>query len=95
MRNFLTQEEYDEQERNRKFHTTPIHIGEPLTEKQWKRFVFFENVKDIFLVVLFVVGFLLMILLVTNDLTQQYGIAVPISIGVGVVFVLIASRKRT
>lgn len=93
-RSTLSQEELQELEMLSKWPKTPIHIGEPVTDEQWRRFVFFENIKDVLLIIPAVIGFLLVTFYVAKDLTQQHGIAVPISILVGVAVVLITSVRR-
>lgn len=95
MRSTLSQSELEERESLSKHPNTPIHIGEEISEEGWKRFVFFENVKDAFWIAVTVIGFGAFLFLTTAELTKQHGAAVSVSIVVAVLIVLLYSRKKS
>lgn len=53
-----------------------------------------DKIFEWFLIILAVVGFGAFLLFTTKSLTNQYGIAVPVSIIAAVIVVLVVNRKR-
>lgn len=79
-------------------HNTPIHYDEnydPIArEKQWRRFVFFENLRDFVLISAAGGGLVYLLLKVTGDLFKQHGTPFAVSLVVVIVLVIVFNRKR-
>lgn len=93
-RRIWTHAEVEEVKERWKHPDTPIHIGEPVSEEKWNRFVLLENIKDGCLVAFVAVGFAFLVFYEVADLTKQHGIAVPVSLVLTAIAVLVFSHKR-